>query len=317
MAHTTGLHHITAFCGDPQENIDFYVGILGLRLVKLTVNFDDPETHHLYYGNGHAAPGTLLTFFPWPKAAPGTQGTGQATVISYSVPFGSIMWWQKRFEKLRVEHERTESEFDGNAIFFRDPDGLPSVLIERADDHRIGWSENGMSSDHAIRGFAGVQLSVEGYERTAGILTTQMGWELVREKGKFFRYKQTNIGDTVQYVDIACEPARRMGSAGPGTIHHVAFRATTREDELDLRTQLLKAGRNVTPVIDRKYFESVYFREPGHVLFEIATDPPGMTVDEPLESLGQSLRLPERYEPIRAGLESRLPKLIIPELRPS
>lgn len=313
MNGVTGIHHITGICGDPQQNIDFYCGLLGLRLVKLTVNFDDPGTYHLYYGTGDAAPGSIITFFPWLNAPRGRMGTGQATVTGYAIPPGALPYWEKRLTEHNTPFTTGESDFGEAQLSLLDPDGAAIELVEAKNDNRTSRFVGPLPRHAAIRGFHRVVLTVDGYERTAGLLTTQLGFTKVNERAGRLRFSTSADGLSGTLVDIHCRPDLRIGATGVGTTHHVAWRASSDEHELALRTALLKAGHLVTPVIDRNYFHSVYFREPGHVLFEIATDHPGFTVDEPLDTLGSSLKLPAQHESRRAQLQATLPPLRLPE----
>jgi len=308
-----GIHHVTAIAGEPQQNIDFYAGFLGLRLVKLTVNYDDPGTYHLYYGDGIGHPGTILTFFPWPGAPKGRKGTGQLTTTSFSMPRGSVGYWVERLSERGIRFEGPTDRFGDQVISFSDPDDLKLELVAHAGaETRSGWNRGPVPREHAIRGFFGVTLSEEGYERTASLLTETMGFRLVKEDGNRFRY-EVGAGGPGAMVDVLCQPDAPMGLVSVGTVHHVAWRTPTDEKQIEWRKDLVKARLNVTPVIDRKYFHSIYFREPGGVLFEIATDPPGFTVDEREEELGTRLMLPSRLEPLRADLDHVLPPVKLPE----
>jgi glyoxalase family protein len=307
-----GIHHVTAIAGEPQRNIDFYVGVLGLRLVKLTVNFDDPGTYHLYYGDGQGHPGTILTFFPWPEGMRGRIGTGQLTVISFAVPAQALTYWKKRLSEHQIQYEEMISAFEELALSFTDPDGLQLELVSASDanpDH--AWNAGPVPVDFAIRGFHHVTLTEEGYERTASLLTETMGFQAAQSKGNRFRYA-VGSGGTGTLVDLVCTPAGRAGRVSVGTVHHVAWRTPTDEDQVEWQKKLTTLQYNVTPIIDRKYFHSIYFREPGGVLFEIATDPPGFAVDEPVDQLGSHLVLPHWLEPARAQLAQILPKVQLP-----
>jgi catechol 2,3-dioxygenase-like lactoylglutathione lyase family enzyme len=309
-----GIHHVTAICGSPQTNIDFYTSVLGIRLVKLTVNFDDPQSYHLYYGDAMGRPGTILTFFAWPGAPRGWRGTGQVTTVSFSVPPNSLDYWRKRLTSKGVKIETESSRFDDKAIAFYDPDGLLLELVANPKDDREGWKEGSVPSESAVKGFYGVTLSEEGYEQTSSLITDVMGFHFVGQEGNRFRYRSSAI-ETPSIVDILCLPGAKWGQVSLGTVHHVAWRTPNDEEQRAWREKLAKARLNVTPVIDRKYFHSIYYREPGHVLFEIATDPPGFTVDETLEKLGSALVLPAWLEPMRSRLESILPPVKVPEAR--
>ncbi len=286
-----GIHHITAIAGDPQRNLYFYTGTLGLRLVKLTVNFDDNGSYHFYFGDAEGRPGSILTFFPWPGAYPGRQGTGQATVISFAVP--SLEGWAER-----VPDAVAGRRFDRKVLAFADPDGMRLELVE-----------TGVGSGTEITGFQGVTLSEAGYEATARLLTDTFGYTASGEDGNRFQFSAP-AGDV---VELLCQPDGRRGSMGVGTVHHVAFRAETDEIHRAWQSKIKALGFNVTPVLDRQYFHSIYFREPGGVLFEIATDPPGFATDESLAELGTALKLPPWLEPAREDIEERLPKLVLPK----
>jgi glyoxalase family protein len=306
-----GIHHITAIAGDPQQNINFYSGLLGLRLVKLTVNFDDPETYHLYYGDQIGHPGSILTFFLWRDSPRGLRGTGQATITSFAISPESTSFWKERLRKSGVKTEESEGQFkDEESLTFYDPDDLKLRLVasDRIDPRFAPWAKSPVPEKSAIRGFHGVTLSEEGYESTARLLTDTMGFKLVEDDGERFRY-EVGMGGASTFVDVLCQPALLRGEVLVGTIHHVAFRTPNDEQQKAWRKELVKIGRNVTPVIDRRYFHSIYFREPGGVLFEIATDPPGFTLDEPEESLGTSLKLPPWLESSRKRIEASLPKV--------
>ncbi len=308
-----GIHHVTAIAGDPQQNIDFYATFLGLRLVKLTVNYDDPETYHLYYGDEDGNPGTILTFFPWPGAPAGRKGAGQATTTSFSIPRDSVEYWMERLSRRGVAFTGPTNRFDEQVISFTDSDGLSLELVARAVESRSGWSRGPIPSEHAIRGFSGVTLSEEGYERTSSLLTKTMGFSLINQGGDRYRYAADGGGPGA-LVDILCQPDARPGVVSVGTVHHVAWRTPDDEQQKLWREDLVRAGLNVTPVIDRKYFHSIYFREPGGVLFEIATDPPGFVVDERKEELGTKLMLPRLLEPYRAKLTQALPPVRLPKM---
>jgi glyoxalase family protein len=295
-----GIHHVTAIAGDPQQNLDFYTKVLGLRLVKLTVNFDDPGTYHLYFGDRAGKPGTILTFFPWPNAPRGRQGSGQATAICFATGAGAISGWTKRLALQGVAVQGPIKRFGQDVLAFADPDGLPLEII--------GCSKG---DDPAILGFHSITLSEVGYEATAEILGNGFGMIKNYEEGNRFRYNVPD-GGIGTAVDVLCQPDSRSGTMGVGTIHHVAFRAQTDECQKLWRQKLTQMHLNVTPVLDRQYFRSIYFREPGGVLFEIATDPPGFATDETVEQLGHRLKLPPWLEPNRAHIEGILPKLQLP-----
>lgn len=304
----TGLHHVTALASDPQKNVDFYAGILGLRIVKKTINFDAPEVYHLYYGDATGSPGTIMTFFPYQGLPQGRLGKGQLTVTSFSIPEKALDYWMKRLEHFSIPYEEPQKRFDGEQyIYFEDFDGLGLELVANGRDQRPGFTYGIIPLELSIRGFYGITLSEECYEKTAGLLVGQMEHRLISEKGNRFRYSAS--GEPGGFVDILCTPDALQGGSGSGTIHHVAFATPTDASQLQTRTNLTQMGLNITPIIDREYFHSIYFREPGGVLFEIATLPPGFTLDEPLEHLGESLKLPPWEESRRQLIEKKLPPI--------
>lgn len=312
MAPIPGLHHVTAIAGEPQANADFYVSVLGLRLVKRTVNFDDPTTYHLYYGDELGRPGTILTFFPWPGAPRGRRGTGQTTATAFAVPRGSLDWWMERLAGRAVEFGSVEERFGERALRVEDPDGLAIELVEQAGAaKRPFWKDGPVQPHQAIRGFHSVTLTEEGYERTVALLSDVMGYKRSGEEQNRFRYTSGQDAPGA-VVDVVCAPGLQAGRVAVGTVHHIAFRCESDEDQKNWRGRVAAAGMNVTPILDRQYFRSIYFREPGGVLFEIATDPPGFTADEKPEALGTSLKLPSWLEASRAYIEERLPRLHVP-----
>lgn len=306
----TGIHHVTALADDAQKNLDFYAGILGLRMVKKTINFDAPDVYHLYYGNETGAPGTIMTFFPYSGLVRGRHGKGQMTVTSFSVPANSLDYWLKRLKKFNIKHTEPQQRFDNELfIYFEDAHGLGLELVFNSNDMRPGFSYGQIPLEHAVKGFYGVELSEEGYERTAGLLLESMDHKLIAEKGNRFRYSASNRpGD---FVDVVCSPDAMRGLGGSGTIHHLAFATPDDTTQLEVREKLLSKGLNVTPVLDRQYFHSIYFREPGGILFEVATNPPGFAVDEHPSKLGESLKLPEWYEPSREQIEKGLQTIVL------
>lgn len=305
---TTGIHHVTAIAGEPQRNVDFYVGILGLRMVKKTVNFDDPETYHLYYGDGNGSPGSIMTFFPWANAPAGLQGTGQLTVTSFSVPESSLGYWTDRLIDHGIRFEKLSQRFDDTVVSFADPEGMKLELIASTTDDRRPWEESPVPAEHAVRGFHHVTLSERDPGRTTKLMTETLGFRQVEEGDGRYRF-EAGDGGPGNLVDVVDGSDESRGRMGVGTVHHVAFRAEDDEHQLEIREAVTGLEYNVTPVLDRNYFHSIYFREPGGVLFEIATDPPGFTADEDLEELGTSLKLPPQYESRRDHLESVLPPL--------
>lgn len=301
----TGLHHVTALASDAQMNLDFYAGILGLRLVKKTINFDAPEVYHLYYGNEKGSPGTIMTFFPYQGIPKGRKGNGQLTVTSFSIPENGIDYWIKRLNKFKVKHQDPQQRFEDELfIYLEDYDGLALELVANNQDKRPGFSYGNIPLEFAIKGFYGITISEDGYEKTARLLTAQMDHQWIVEKGSRFRYSAS--GKPGDFVDVLCNPEALRGYGGAGTVHHVAFATANKVTQLEAREKLMKIGFNLTPIIDREYFHSVYFREPGGVLFEIATLPPGFLVDEELLHLGEKLKLPPWQEQNRSLIEKEL-----------
>ncbi len=308
-AQITGLHHITAIASDPRQNLDFYTRVLGLRFVKKSVNQDDPGTYHLYYGDYAASPGTILTFFPWIGLRRGRPGTGQAYATAFSVPVGSLEFWQERFTKLGVKHEPAVRRFNDDVLCLVDPDGLRLELVATAEsDPRPPAPAHEVPADFGLRGFHSSTLALSDATATVAVLTDSMGYRLVAHTGHRARYT-AGAGGPGTYLDLLTDPALPRGLSGAGTIHHVAFRVTDDAAEARARDLLLQRGLPVSPVIDRAYFKSIYYREPAGVLFEIATDGPGFTIDEPLDRLGSILGLPPHLEVHRAEIEAALPKL--------
>jgi glyoxalase family protein len=304
-----GLHHVTAISGDAQRNLDFYAKVLGLRFVKRTVNFDDPSVYHLYYGDETGAPGTAMTFFPWEHLAPARRGTGEVAQTAFSVPDGSLDFWRERLRALDVPHHEPEPRFGEPALALTDPDGLPLALVVAAEpDPRPSWTTAEIGPEHAVRGFHGVCLTLDERARTAELLTEVMGYERVASAGRVHRYAAP-YSPAARYVDIVEDPEGAPAVSGRGAVHHIAFAVADDDAQDHFRRKLIGAGHRVTPRIDRTYFHSIYFRTPGGVLFEIATEGPGFTLDEPRETLGQSLKLPPQHEHLRARLEQSLPPL--------
>ncbi len=308
-----GLHHVTAIASDPQRNLDFYIGLLGLRLVKRTVNFDDPGTYHFYFGDARGTPGTILTFFSWPGARRGHRGVGQIEATAFAISPDSVGYWLDRFKEQHVTAEKTSTRFGEDVIRFTDPDGL---LLELVTFDSIAQVESRANStvpaEHSLRGFHSVSAALEGYERTAQLLRESFGYRLVKESGNRFRFVAPSESGAGRIVDLLCMPDSRAGHVAAGSVHHIAFRAKDDDEQLQWREHLVGLGYNVTPVIDRTYFHSIYFREPGGILFEIATEPPGFTLDEPIEELGSKLRLPPWMEAARPQIEQVLPPIKIP-----
>jgi predicted esterase/catechol 2,3-dioxygenase-like lactoylglutathione lyase family enzyme len=316
-----GIHHVTAMCGDPQRNLDFYAGMLGLRFIKRTVNFDDPQTYHFYYGDEGGTPGSILTFFPWPGASRGRIGTGQVALVSFSVVPGALGFWIERLVHHGVKFEgptRREAGDAGGAgseqvVAFRDHDGLMlEIVASPGAEARSGWGgAPGISREDALRGFHCVTLWLEQGDPTERLLVDTLGFRPTGVAGGARRFT-AGEGGPGTYVDIRAVGGFPRGVGGVGTVHHVALRVPDDAAQLEARAQVAAAGLDPTPVIDRQYFHSVYFHEPGGVLFELATDSPGFTIDEPKDRLGERLMLPPQYEPYRAQIEAALPTIHLP-----
>jgi glyoxalase family protein len=304
-----GLHHVTAYASDPQRNLDFYTQVLGLRFVKKTVNFDDPGTYHFYFGDDAGSPGTILTFFPWPNAVPGSVGAGETSHTAFSIPADSIPYWHQRLTAAGVPVTQPLQRFDDQVLTFPDPDCMKIELIAHAQTEASPTPANpsrfaDVAPEHAIRGFFGVTLLARELSPTAAVLTL-MGFSRTQESPSRIRFSAP--GNALgRHIDIVLDPHARHGRAGAGTVHHIAFRVPDNADQLLWRAQIAQAPLHVTTVQDRTYFHSIYFREPGGVLFEMATDPPGFGLDEPIEALGETLCIPSWLEPRRAAIEARL-----------
>jgi glyoxalase family protein len=309
----SGLHHVTAVAGDPQPNLDFYVDLLGLRLVKRTVNFDDPGSYHFYFGDAVGTPGTILTFFSWPGARRGVRGSSEVSATAFAIPQGSAGYWLERLKASHVSAERTPKRFGEELLRFADPDGTPIELIESAEgDAVVLWSESPVPAEHAVRGFHSVSLRLRSYEKTAQLITDTFGYRFVEETGTRLRFAapgESGIGKT---IDLISAPDVSPAHIAVGSVHHIAFRIPNDEPQRSLREKLINLGYQVSPVMDRTYFHSIYFREPGGVLFEVATDPPGFTKDESVNELGANLRLPPWMEHARPQIEKVLPKITVP-----
>ena len=309
-----GIHHITAIAGNPQTNLNFYAGLLGLRLVKLTVNFDDPTTYHLYYGDGAGHPGTILTFFPWPSAPKGRRGAGQVTETAFAIPADAWDFWTARLNGRGVTFEGPFYRFGEKVIAFSDPDGMRVELIATAVTNIDRAFEAGqVPLKFAIRGFHSATLSEADHRSTAALLTGTMGFKLIAQDGNRFRYA-ADSSESARTVDVLHVPQERQGRVLVGSVHHIAFRTADDAQQQAWLGELSKLHYGVSPVMDRKYFHSIYYREPGNILFEIATDPPGFAIDEAPEKLGSHLVLPAWLEPQRAQLEAVLPPLSMPDV---
>lgn len=305
MLKTSGIHHITAIVNDAQRNIDFYAGVLGLRLVKKTVNFDRPEVYHLYFGNETGAPGTILTFFPWPNLLKGRIGTGQAGKISFMIPVGSLEFWENRLDKVGVEYS-SSVRFGERYITFHDPDRLELELIERDEGPVNRWRFGGITEEYAIKGFAGAVLISAQPNKTAYVLESILGFECMGDEEGFLRFKSdAELGNT---IDIKLTASVR-GLMGAGTVHHIAWRARDEEELIRWKLLLQDKGYYPTEIKDRNYFKALYFYEEGGILFEIATDSTGFMVDELRNELGEKLMLPAWLEPKKEELEATLPTI--------
>lgn len=301
----TGIHHITAIAGSAQKNIDFYTGILGLRLVKKTVNFDAPDVYHFYYGDEMGNPGSILTFFPYEGLTKGRHGKGMLNTTTFSIAHTALDYWLERLKRFGINHKEPQERFEGEtAVYFEDGDGLGLELVFTEKDTRPGFSYGHIPPEHAIKGFYSAEIWEEGYERTAGLLTEQMDHKLIAERGNRFRFAATDAPGN--YIDILCTPDRLKGLSGSGIVHHIAFATPDKKTQEEVRIRLSKRMLNPTPILDRNYFTSIYFREPGGVLFEVATAGPGFAVDEEKDHLGEVLKLPQQYEPYRSQLEKKL-----------
>ncbi len=306
----SGIHHVTAIAGPAARNFEFYTRVLGVRFVKKTVNFDDPGTYHFYYGDETGQPGSVLTFFPWEHAAAGRGGVGQTHQTTFRVPARSLGYWTHRFIEKGVAHEALEKRFGESVLPFTDPDGMSLALVGIPDaENEPGWSNGDVPAEHAIRGFHGVTLLLESAAKTGAILTDVFGFAEAGREGSIIRYRNADAG-IGSVVDIYEAKGFLPGRLGRGSVHHIAFRAADDAEEAEMARKLVSNhGMRPTEQKDRNYFRSVYFREPGGVLFEIATDVPGFAVDEPVATLGRDLKLPPFLEPHRADIEKVLPPL--------
>jgi glyoxalase family protein len=311
-ANTSGLHHVTAIGSDPQRNIDFYIRGLGLRLVKKTVNFDNPGTYHLYYGDDAGRPGSLMTFFPWQGVPQGRVGSGQSTSTAFSVPAGSLGWWRDHFAELAVDSAITSEDSSEERLSLRDPDGLRlDFVASSVTDPRDPWDSASVPAEYAVRGQHSSVLTVVDPAGTVRTLTEELGMRILSEQGSRTRVAAGD-GAPGTIVDVIADPTGRPGLTAGGTVHHVAFRVPDAETQNAWREQLVDRGYQVTAILDRQYFTSIYFREPGGVLFEIATDTPGFDIDEPLLELGRGLKLPPWLEPSREDIEHAVQPVALP-----
>lgn len=310
---TAGIHHITAFARDPQQNVDFYAGVLGLRLVKKTINFDAPEVYHLYFGDRAGSPGTIVTFFPHPDSRKGAIGGGQVGITTYAVSPGALAYWEERLASFGIAHEEV-LRFGERYVQFSDNDGLRLELVERETGANSEWEFGGIPADKAIKGFGGAVLFSTDYKRTGAALQQVLGMSLIGAADGYIRYRAT--GELGNIIDVPAADMPR-GVPGAGTVHHIAWRARNFAEHEAWRESVAAAGFHPTDIIDRQYFNAVYFRESGGILFEIATDPPGFANDEPAEALGEKLMLPSWYEPHRAQIEANLLPIEVRALDPA
>lgn len=309
-----GLHHVTALAGDPQHNLDFYTGVLGLRMVKKTVNFDASSVYHLYYGDEAGAPATIMTFFPFKNIVSGSRGTGQLTTTSFSISSDAVGYWTDRFKKFNVNFNGPEKRLNEEVIILYDADGLELELVANDQDQRAGWKNGVIKDGMEIKGFHSVTLLLSRLEPTAALLTEVMEHRQVAEENNRFRFSAEKVLPG-NFIDVVVDREHIRGIEGGGTVHHVAFSTDSEASQLEFRDRLTAAGHpHVTPVLDRQYFKSIYFREPGGVLFEVATNPPGFHVDEPVSSLGSDLKLPEWLEPRRSAIAAGLQEITVPDV---
>lgn len=302
-----GLHHVTSMAGDAQTNNDFFTRTLGLRRVKKTVNFDDPSTYHLYYGDAVGTPGTVMTYFPFANMPKGRSGTGEVGVTGYAVPEGSLGYWKERLTHHGVSGLTETTAFGAPVLGFSGPDGEAFSLIEAPDDQRRGWTGHGVPADHAIRGFHSASLRLRDGGATSELLEF-MGYDRIETAGTVMRFAVEG-GNEANVIDIETLPDAKPAGQGAGSVHHIAFAVENRARQLEVRRALLDTGYQVTPVIDRDYFWAIYFRTPGGVLFEVATNEPGFDRDEDTAHLGEALKLPTQHEPLRRRIEEFLPPI--------
>jgi glyoxalase family protein len=304
-----GLHHVTAIASDPQRNVDFYRNILGQRLVKRTVNFDAPDTYHFYFADEIGNPGSVLTFFAWPDMRGGIRGNGETNAVAYNIPVGSLAFWQEHLGRNRITTNPVIKRFDENVLTFTDPDGMSVELVETEKLPGIDfWKTGPIPEQYALYGFHSVTLWLEEVQSTADLLTDQMGFRALAQEENRHRFVADSIA-LGHFIDLVEGPEKMRARLGVGSIHHIAFRTPSDEQQVQYQTLIRHAGFNVTEVLDRSYFHSIYFREHGGVLFEIATDTPGFTIDEPVNILGETLKLPEWFEPNRTAIQESLAPL--------
>ncbi|NJK79254.1 MAG: ring-cleaving dioxygenase [Chloroflexaceae bacterium] len=310
--HFAGLHHITAIVDEPQDNVNFYAGVLGLRLIKRTVNFDDPNTYHLYFGDEVGSPGSIVTFFPWPGAPHGTRGAGQVSAFALAIPEASVAYWEQRLTDSGITFGGPEQRFNERVLSFYDPAGLLVELVTHPDATNMhGWTGAEVPAAYAIRGLHVVTLTVQQADASVRVLTEAMGFRYLATEGDRARYV-TAEGGVGAIVDVIARPDLPFGRVAVGSVHHIAWRTPNDDEQARWRRHLIQHGMMVTEVRDRQYFHSIYYREPGGVLYEIATDNPGFAFDEPVETLGTTLKLPPWLEPRRESLERTLLPLDVP-----
>lgn len=309
-----GMHHVTAVASDAQANLDFYVGVLGMRLVKRTVNFDDPSTYHFYFANSDGSPGSVLTFFPWSRVKRGRRGSGEVQATAFAVGPGSLAWWAGRLSRLGVAVFEDAERLGDRVLAFEDPDGMRIELVSSPDNSDLPADRGGViPAEHAIRGLHSVTLAVSGYESTAALLHEALGFGVGPSDRNRYRFVLPAAPSTPgRTIDLLCTPDAPPAKLGGGSVHHIAFRTSGESAQNAWRSVLSARGLNVTPILDRQYFRSIYFREPGGVIVELATDPPGFAVDEAREALGASIKLPAWLEPRRASIEASLPMVTLP-----
>lgn len=307
-----GVHHITAISGDPQPNIDFYSGVLGMHFIKQTVNQDDPFTYHLYYGDSIGIAGSVMTFFPWPGARRGKRGVGQVTAIPFSIPESSLDYWMERFAEMAIDFSGPTTRFDETIISLRDPDGLELELVINPDirDFEV-WEKSIIPPEHAIRGFYGATICLKDKTHTEGLIRDMFGFQFVGSEGNRHRFK-ADSDSSAGTVDLLELPDLPFGQVAVGSVHHIAWRVPNTEEQEKWRQEIARLGFQITPIINRFYFQSVYFRERGGVLFELATDGPGFAVDESEDQLGNKLVLPPWLEKNRDVIEKNLPPIKVP-----
>jgi len=314
VARIDGIHHVTAIASDPQQNLDFYVRFLGMRLVKRTVNFDDPGTYHFYYGDETGNPGTILTFFPWPGARRGRHGNGQVTATAFAVPYDSLAAWTERAQRFGFTASPQPDRFGEKVLRIDDADGLAIELIESVtagESVREEGDGADIPGEFRVRCIHSATLSEQSEQKTLDLLTNMMGFRETGREGERIRL-ETDKGGPSRTIDLLVNPGAPRGLGGAGTVHHIAYRTPDEANQLEWQQKLMSAGYHVSPVMDRNYFHSIYYREGGGILFEIATDPPGFLVDESLDSLGTALRLPSEYESMRERIEAVLPAITVP-----